>query len=75
MLDEAKEQLGQARDYVMGVNDKADLAVDSKIDRLQESIDRLQAQLEKAKESRFTWLIVAGIAAALLSLGGFIALF
>jgi len=74
MLDEAKEQLEQARDYVVGMNDKADQAVDAKIDRLQAGIDEIQAKMEKAKESRFTWLIAAGIAAALLSLVGLVTL-
>lgn len=75
MFDEAKEQVQQAKDYVVNMNDKADKAVDDKIDQLQRGIDAIQLRLDKAKQSRFTWLIVAGTAAALLSLAGFIALF
>jgi hypothetical protein len=72
MFDGAKEQVQQAKDYVMSVNDKADKAVDDRIDQLQAAINNLQARLDRAKELRFTWLIAAGIAAALLSLGALI---
>lgn len=74
MLKGAKAQLDQAKDYVTDMSDKADQAVDAKIDELQAKIDELQAKMEQAKESRFTWLIAAGIAAALLSLAGLVVL-
>jgi len=69
MFDGAKEQVQQAKDYVMGMNDKADQAVDAKIDRLQASIDQIQAKLEQAKQSRFTWVIVVVISLLLLGFG------
>jgi len=75
MLDGAKAQAEQAKDYVIGMSDKADQTVDAKIDQLQSAINDIQAKLDQAKESRFTWLIAAGIAAALLLIGGLIALF
>lgn len=69
MFDEAKEQVQQAKDYVMSVNDKADKAVDDRIDRLQKGIDAIQARLDQAKQSRFTWLIVVVVSLLLLGFG------
>lgn len=69
MFGEAKEQVEQAKDYVMGMNDKADQAVDARIDKLQAGIDQIQVKLEQAKQSRFTWLIVGVISLVLLGFG------
>jgi hypothetical protein len=69
MLDEAQKQLEQAKDYVMDMSDKADRAVDAKIEQLQAKVDDIQARLDQAKESRFTWVILGVISLLLLGLG------
>jgi hypothetical protein len=69
MFDEAKEQVQQAKDYVMNMNDKADKAIDDKIEQLQRGIDAIQLRLDKAKQSRFTWTIVVVVSLLLLGFG------
>jgi hypothetical protein len=69
MLEEAKAQAEQAKDYVMNLNDKADQAVDAKIEQLQAAINDIQAKLDQAKQSRFTWAIVVVVSLLLLGFG------